>query len=252
MHDDTITIPTWANGPDDSGNGGWSAGLLAEQLDADTALAGVSVSLRLPPPIGRPLQVAAADDGLTLLDGERIVATAHPAIVELDAPDEVRAIDADIAHAARSGFPYRDRHPFAHCVSCGTERAPGQVALHLHCGPVDGVLVGEAPVFADRWVPGADVADEAQPDVASVAACWSALDCPSAAPIADPDAPNPIVLARIAARVVTRPRIGAAHVLAAWHVSSDGRKHVTRSVMVDAAGTVLAAADALWIEVRPR
>jgi hypothetical protein len=137
-------------------------------------------------------------------------------------------------------------------VSCGTRREPGQVALHLHCGPVDDVLVDDRPVFADAWVPEPDVADEQRESVASTAACWSALDCPSAAPIADPDATNPIVLARIAARIATRPTIGDCHVLAAWHVSSDGRKHITRSVMLDAAGTVLAAADALWIELRPR
>jgi hypothetical protein len=242
----------WANGPDGSGNGGWSAALLAEHVDAGRARDGVAVSLRVPPPIGRALQVGAEGEQVQLLDGDVLVASAEPAQVELDAPARVRSIDVAAARAASAGFPFRERHPFPRCVSCGTQRDAGQVALHLHCGPLDGVLVGDARVFADTWIPDELVADVEQPSVASNAACWSALDCPSAAPIADPDAANPIVLARIAARVATRPRIGDEHVLAAWHVTSDGRKHVTRSVLLDDAGSVLASADALWIEVRPR
>ena len=53
---DTLVIPTWANGPDGSGNGGWSAGLLAQRVT--NATEGVAVNLRVPPPIGRELQVA--------------------------------------------------------------------------------------------------------------------------------------------------------------------------------------------------
>ena len=253
---DTITIPTWANGPDDSGNGGWSAGLLAEQLGADALASGVAVSLRVPPPVGRDLRVARTDRGLDLFDdaGDEpvLVATAEPAAVSLDAPAQVRSISSDQARGASAGFPFRDHHPFPHCVSCGIEREAGQVALRLHCGPVDGVAVGDAPVFADVWTPEPNVPHDASMQQVEVAATWSALDCPSAAPVADPDAPNPIVLARIAARVEESPRVGEPVVLASWHVSSDGRKHVTRSVMVASGERVLAAADALWIEVRPR
>jgi hypothetical protein len=107
-------------------------------------------------------------------------------------------------------------------------------------------------VFADTWVPTSDVADPADPTLASVAACWSALDCPSAAPMADPHAENPSVLARIAVRLDRQARIGEPHVLAAWQVARDGRKQRSRSVLLDATGEVLGAADALWIEVRPR
>lgn len=255
---DTITIPTWANGPDDSGNGGWSAGLFAAQLGEAAVAEGIEVSLRVPPPLGRPLRVARTERGLDLFDDNAsdepvLVATAEPADVSLDAPNSLLDIDSETAATASSGFPFRERHPFPRCICCGIARAPEERALNLHCGPFPGIVSDEgSQVFVDRWWTTPDFADEADPDVASVAATWSALDCPSAAPIADPDAPNPIVLARISVRVARRPAIDEPHVLAAWHVRSDGRKHFTRSVMQDEAGRTLAAADALWIEVRPR
>ena len=257
----TIVIPTWANGPDGSGNGGWSAGLLAPFVpDGD---GGVAVSLRVPPPIGRPLEVSADDSGTgcLLVDPEGsepvLVAHAEPANVSLDVPGSVRSISIAAAEVASAGFPFRDEHPFPRCISCGVARDADQPSLHLHCGPVADVSVRDAsgtpvPVFADTWLPTSDIADADDPAVASVAACWSALDCPSAAPMADPHAEHPSVLARIAVRLDRPARIDEPHVLAAWAVSRDGRKQFSRSVLLDAAGSVLGAADALWIEVRPR
>jgi hypothetical protein len=259
---DTITIPTWANGPDDSGNGGWSAGLLAARVaDAPT---GVAVSLRVPPPIGRPLRIDRADDGeLLLIDDQHgdagatpvVVARARPVELTLDVPDVVRSVSVDAAAAASSGFAFRARHPFPRCVACGISRDPELPSLGLHCGPVEGVFVVDdagdpARVFADAWTPSPDLADPDRPEVISSPACWSALDCPSAAPMADPDAERPSVLAAISVRIDRRPRVGEPHVLAAWRRAVDGRKQWSTSVMLDARGELLGVADALWIEVR--
>ncbi|MEO6866994.1 MAG: hypothetical protein ABI200_03140, partial [Gaiellales bacterium] len=143
------------------------------------------------------------------------------------------------------------------CISCGTKRAPGDPALHLYCGPMADVTApaddgSRSVVFAGAWTPTPDLADEGDAAHAAVAACWSALDCPSAAPFADPHAEHPSVLARIAVRIVRQARIGEAHVLAAWELSVDGRKRRSASVLLDSTGEVLGVAEALWIEVRPR
>jgi hypothetical protein len=258
---DTITIPSWANGPDDSGNGGWSAGLLAEHVTDATN--GVAVSLRVPPPIGRPLCVKRTDDGeLLLLDdpvdgGDPVlVARARAVDLALAVPDAVRRITPAMAGAASAGFAFRTRHPFPRCIACGIARDPELPSLELHCGLVEGVFVPDdagAPtaVFADAWTPTSDLADRNQPEVVSTAACWSALDCPSAAPMADPDAERPSVLAAISVRIDRRPAVGQPHVLAAWRRAVDGRKQWSTSVLLDAGGEVLGVADALWIEVRP-
>lgn len=259
----TITIPAWANGPDGSGNGGWSAGLLAGHLGAAALRTGVTVSLRQPPPIGRPLELVRDGDGrVELCDAGVLVAEAETAAGAIDpvAPDDrhpLARLSPECARAARAGYPFRHRHPFPRCVCCGTERDAGEPFLDLHCGPVEGLHMpagqGGGSVFADAWRPSAELADEHAPEVASVAATWSALDCPSATPIADPDAPNPSVLARLTVAIEERPRIGRDYVVAAWLIDVDGRKSYTASVIVDPeAARPIAQADALWIEVRPR
>ena len=257
-----LTIPLVANGPDGSGNGGWSAGLLAEHVRDSGG--GIAVNLRLPPPIGRPLRVQRTPDGVVQLldddaaaDAPAVVATAETAHVDVDVPAEVRSVTPQRAEAASSGFPFRDAHPFPRCVACGTDRAPDEIALELHCGPVAGVTVldelGEpSAVYADAWTPTANVADPAVPELVTLEACWSALDCPSAAPFADPAAELPSVLARIAVRIDRLPRVGEPHVLAAWRLGVDGRKQRSASALLNASGEVLAVAQALWIVVRAR
>lgn len=255
-----ITIPSWANGPEGSGNGGWSAGLLAERLGPEALMRGATVNLRVPPPIGRPLEVTATDDGrLQLLDGETVVADAEATdTVWVDFTASLGPLDVDRARAARGGFPFRDRHPFPGCVCCGTTRAAGLPFLDLHCGPVDGLRIptdqtGLTQVYADAWTPGAEFADPDDPKHVSVPATWSALDCPSATPIADPDAARPSVLARIAAVLRKRPRVGATYTVCAWLQSVDGRKQFTASAIIDpATRSPIAQAEALWIEVRTR
>jgi hypothetical protein len=107
-------------------------------------------------------------------------------------------------------------------------------------------------VFASAWIPTADIADPDDPVRARMEACWSVLDCPSAAPFADPDAERPSVLARITVDLAEQARIGEPHVLAAWRLSVDGRKQRSASALLDRRGRVLGLAEALWIEVRPR
>ena len=254
----TITIPTWANGPDGSGNGGWSAGLLAELMG--DASGGIAVDLRTPPPIGRPLIVATGeDDALDLLDRsddpEQLIATARRAQVDVDVPDEVVALDVASARAARTGFPFRNEHPFPRCICCGIARSADEPSLDLHCGPVDGMFATDAdgahaPVFADTWTPSADLADPTAPDVVTAAAIWSALDCPSATPFAAIDEIGPAVLARIAVRIDERPLVGDTYVVAAWQRRIDGRKLSSVSALIHPSDRVLAVASALWIELR--
>lgn len=257
----TVTIPSWANGPDGSGNGGYSAGLLASFVTPSQA---VSVSLRLPPPLGRALRVEHADaGGVTLLDvdesgNDAIIADARPAELTWQVPPAVLELDVDQAHAARQLFGFRDRHPFPRCMACGTARDSSLPSLDLHCGPVGGASVTDdhdhaVPLFADTWTPSVALADPSAPDACSAAACWSALDCPSAAPFANPDAATPMVLARITAAIKRAARVGAPHIVASWQRAVDGRKHWSSSVLVDASTrTLIGRADALWIQVRSR
>src|SRR5439155_15178742 len=83
-------------GPPDSGNGGYTCGLVAARVDGPA-----EVTLRLPPPLETPLTVAPGDGGsVRVLDGDALVAEGVRRDDEQlggDVPETVR-----LRHAARS------------------------------------------------------------------------------------------------------------------------------------------------------
>jgi hypothetical protein len=239
---ETITIEPRFNGPPDSGNGGYSCGRLARFVDA----AAVEVTLRLPPAIGRPLEVERGGNGTArLLDGDAIVAEAQPVDIPLDAPPAVDPSDA--AEAERdSPFLEADMHPFPTCFVCGPKRTPGD-GLRIFAGPV-----AQHDVYGARWTPDPDFAEAdgtLPPELV-----WAALDCPTSVPVAnDPGAGEfrPIVLARLAVRIVKPVHAGEPHTIVSWPVELDGRKRHAGAALHDADGDLLAVARALWIELKP-
>src|SRR3954449_9956903 len=93
-------------GPPNSAQGGYACGLVAERIEGPSA----AVSLRLPPPLERPLAFRAGDDGtVAMLDGDALVAEGAPADLTLDVPDPVPLEQARTAAAANA---WLDRHPF--------------------------------------------------------------------------------------------------------------------------------------------
>jgi len=88
-----IVLSRRYRGPLGSANGGYACGRLAAFVDAGE----VEVTLRLPPPLDRPLVVERADGRVLLLDGAALVAEARPALVEVDPPAAVALADAEAA-----------------------------------------------------------------------------------------------------------------------------------------------------------
>ncbi len=58
-----LSVPHRFHGPPRSGNGGWTAGALAERLTVGDRGTAITVALRLPPPLDVPLEVVTADAG---------------------------------------------------------------------------------------------------------------------------------------------------------------------------------------------
>jgi hypothetical protein len=216
----TLTIDPRFRGPDASGNGGYSCGLVAEALGGD-----VEVTLRLPPPLGVPLRL---DGGGRLWHGDTLVAEGRPAGPELEATAPVSWDDA--AAAARVD----ESSPFPHCFVCGRDRAPGD-GLRIFAGPL-----GDGRVAAP-WTPAADT--HGAPFV------WAALDCPGAYATGVPGR-GTVVLGRLAARVERVPEPGERCVAVGWPLGSDGRKHAAGTALFSADGELLGLARALWIEPR--
>ena len=208
-------------GPPGHTNGGVVASLLAGEGPAE-------VTIRRPVPLDTELVLDATelrDPGGELLAFRRPTDVDFAALVA--AAPRVGYADA-VAAGERSPMHGR-RHPFPGCFGCGPDNPRG---LHCLAGPVE----DHDGVCAVGWIP-----EEASP-----AFVWGALDCPSSAPVIDDD-PGPIVLARIAGRLLAPVEPGAEHVVVSWPLGVDGRKRHAASVILGPDGSARAAARATWV-----
>ena len=219
-----ITFPRRYRGPLTSANGGYACGRLAAFVDADE----VEVTLRLPPPLDRPLAVEPDGDGARLLDRDALVADARPAPVEVTPPDPVSLEEAAAA---------RERHvrdwssEFGECYVCGVRDDGLQVRSGLvrereplHAAPV--ALLESSPEFV-----------------------WAAIDCPGAYAVGA-EGRGDIVLGRMTAKVLHVPGAGEACIAASWPLGEDGRKLFAGTALFAGDGELLALARQTWIVPR--
>jgi hypothetical protein len=230
----SVSIPKRFNGPLDSGNGGYCSGVVASFVDGPA-----QVSLRSPVPLESRLEVGACEDGsVRMVDGETLIAEAHPvAPLELEVPAAVTLGDA---RAAMQGYRGLDTGPFCRCFVCGRAR---EDTLGVFAGQVEG-----REVVASTWTPPASAADgqgNVRPEV-----IWAVLDCPTyfAAHIGDDLSLS--FLVRLTARIDAPVTAEREHVVIAWPIESEGRKRRAGSAVMTAGGETLAAADALLVEPR--
>jgi hypothetical protein len=234
----SVSVATRFAGPPSSGNGGFSAGLLAEHTPTRRD-APITVTLRHPPPLETPLQVVPdpeAPDVVRLVDGDVVVAEAGPGDFTHDVVPPVAIGAALVAQTAYRGLVV---HPFPGCFVCGTARADGD-GLRLQPGPTS------AGQTACVWTP-EDALALGQDEVA-IRFVWSALDCPGGW-TSDLDA-RPLVLGRMTTRRDAPVLPGRPHVIVARLLGEDGRKTFTASAMYDE-GRLVARAEHVWIAVDP-
>jgi hypothetical protein len=217
-----MIVPGRFNGPPDSGNGGYTCGLVAG------ILGGVAeVTLRRPPPLERELEVVRANGRVQIRDGEELVAEAEPAAVGTDVPPPVSVEEATEASARYAGFLH---HAYNTCFVCGPAREDG---LRVYAGPVE----GRPGLVASPWTPGPEVRPEL---------VWAALDCPSGWAVDDFQREG-VLLGRMAAEIDRLPAPGQPHVVLGWRIDEDGRKRFAGSALLTAEGEVLARARSTWI-----
>lgn len=223
------------HGPPHSANGGYACGAIAALTTTP-----VTVSLRVPPPLGRSMAAEVdADGAVHVHDGETLVAEALP---DTPAPMTPPArVSVDRARAASAHFVGFHDHPFPTCWVCGPQRDPGD-GLHIFPGPVEGPGA-DAGLVAAAWTPHPEL-DDGQGQVRHEHV-WAALDCPSYFGAAQGE---PALLARLSAHLAAPVRIGQPHVVLGWTTApADGRKRFGASAVLDGDGTVLASASALWV-----
>jgi hypothetical protein len=217
----SITIAHRYRGPIDSGNGGFAAGSLAAFVDGPA-----EVTLRVPPPLDRPLAVVADEAGrVLLLDGEVVVAEAEPGTPGIEPPAPVAVEEAEDAAARHVRWGGEN---FGECFSCGDRPEDG---LCIHVGPVAG-----RNVQAAAWT-----AREVRPEVV-----WAAIDCAGAYAVGGPGR-GEVLLGRMAAEIRRLPEEGERCVVVAWPLGEDGRKLHAGTALLAEDGDVLALARQTWI-----
>ena len=98
---------------------------------------------------------------------------------------------------------------------------------------------------ASRSTRAAPFGDDLPPEIV-----WAALDCPGAWASARNMSIDPIVLGRMAARIVTPLPAEGSFVSYAWRLGDDGRKSYAGTAISDETGNVLAYARQTWIALR--
>ncbi|MFC4346774.1 hypothetical protein ACFO5Q_02805 [Kordiimonas lipolytica] len=230
-----VTIDARYKGPPNSGNGGYSCGVMARHLDGI-----VEASLRLPPPLDTPLEIVATDEGVVMQHGETLVGIAKPATLDLDVPvlPDPLVLGGDPVDAP--GRPKKFT-PFGTCFVCGHDRThPDGLCIHSK------LVEGHEGLVASQWGLDGDYADES----GNVAPefIWSALDCPGYFACAAGEA---ALLGRLTAEVLAPLKAEGEATVIAWDLGGTGRKRKCGTAIYASDGTLVAKAEGLWIIVDP-
>lgn len=231
---DPVVIDRRYCGPRASANGGYAAGLFARAVEGPA-----EVTLTAPPRFATPIAFHETGGGaFSARAGGEEIARIRPGAPALDPPP---LPDAEALDAARAAFLADEGMTmvYPYCFVCGKKRAEGD-GLRIFAGAAP-----ESPVNADRWAPSADLASD--DGLVAPEFLWAALDCPSAFALRTAGAP--VLLGRFTADIARRPTPGEALTVAAWRTGGEGRKHYAASALFDEAGALIAAANAVWIEI---
>ncbi|MBC7633400.1 hypothetical protein [Aeromicrobium sp.] len=228
-----VTIPAQFNGPEHSGNGGYVAGMLADELATPGP---ITSTLRIPPPLDVPLSWERDGDAVRLLTaGGAVIGDAAPGSF---ARDVLACPTPPQAEAGLAAYPGFHHHPFDRCFTCGTQRDDGD-GLRLFTGPVgDGLTAGS-------WTPHEAFATAS--GTIDVPVTWAALDCPGG--WAADFNQHLMVLGRMTAEVLRCPRPGEPCLAVGPLSARDGRKFFTGTALYTRDGELLGRSEQTWIEV---
>jgi len=225
-----FTIARRFRGPEESGNGGYTCGVVARFIDGQA-----EVTLRKPPPLDRPLTVERTAEGVDVYDGDDLIAQGRRSDADLDVPHPPTMDEAIAARVRYSG--YRS-HAFPTCFACGTDRTGD--GLMIHAGQVEGREVWAAPFVPDLTLPATE--GTLEPEMV-----WSALDCPGAWAMERATKDQPVVLGRMTARLEREVPADGRYVAIGWPIGVDARKLYSGTALFDDAGVRYGWARQTWI-----
>ena len=227
----SVTVPARFCGPPDSGNGGYTCGLLAKELGGV-----VECTLRSPVPLEEPLEIERSQSGGILRQDGKVIVEANSTTLDVAPP---APIDLETATAAmKSSFALDPCHPFPTCFVCGPKRK-------AH----DGLEIFPAAIheglFAAAWLPAAEFGDSRQ--VLLPQFLWAAMDCPTGFAAGFPVA-GKLVTGRLAVEQLQPIKIGERCLLLSWPLGIEGRKHFSAACLYQNQKPC-AVARATWIRL---
>lgn len=229
-----MRIASRFSGPPSSGNGGYTAGLLASALGGS-----VEVTLRRPPRLEHELGLRVDEERaeLTDADGELLVAEARRAAPAVAPP---RAVSFERAQAASKSYVGFERHHFPRCFVCGPARAVGD-GLRIFPG-----FTLEGDCVAAPFVPDASLAGAG--GLVRSEFLWAALDCVGYFAVAAPDYPVAL-LGRMTAELSGELEVGQRCVVQGAALLRDGRKLHAVTALYGPGDALIGVARQVWLLV---
>jgi hypothetical protein len=193
------------------------------------------VTLRVPPPLARPLSIGETKDGVELRDEATLIAEARPARVELELP---ACPSFERASQLSESYIGHQQHHFGTCFVCGPERAAGDGLRIFPGGEQDHQLVA-APWVADDNL--ADASGQVRREFV-----WAALDCSGYFASAAPDYPIAL-LGRMTADVLGQIKARERCVVIGWALGREGRKLFAGTALFGEDGGLRGYSRQVWI-----
>jgi hypothetical protein len=222
-------------GPPDSGNGGYTCGLVAQAMHVPA-----DVTIRRPIPIETALSIHEDGDNIHLKRGDDLIAEASPLVWSAHPPKE-RATFQEAETAAASS-PAFHNHPFPTCFTCGPDRAVGD-GLRIFPGKWKG---SQRDYFLAPWVPHPDLADKHGNIRDEI--IWAAMDCPTGF-AGGFSSEGTLVTGRLGAHLVAPVRAEEKCILLSWATGVEGRKHFAECILIGEDGSIRAESRATWIKL---
>lgn len=251
MHSSTATSEICISdrfcGPPNSGNGGYTCGLVARHFAQHLAPnTPCEVMLRAPPPLNTALSFHCDADNrkaeqAELRYGDTVIATAQRKHYDINVPPA-----PSLAQAAKAEKNCRGlrNHTFPCCFVCGPDRAPGD-GLRIFAGQENGNdTKNKTGLVASRWTPDASLGyTTGELDAEFI---WAALDCPGY--FAVREQAQYALLGSLCATILQPIQVDEALVVIGWPIHSDGRKH-RAGTAIYRGEMLLASAVATWVSI---
>jgi hypothetical protein len=227
----SFAVPARFCGPPESGNGGYTCGIVARELGGV-----IECTLRSPVPLDVPFHIERTQTGGVLRHGDKVIVEANPTTIAVAPPLPISLEAATAAMA--SSFALDARHPFPTCFVCGPQRKVHD-GLRIFPAVIDG------KIHAATWLPTAEFGDSRQ--LVPPEFLWAALDCPTGFAAGFPIA-GKLVTGRLAVEQLQPVRIGESCLLLSWPLGVEGRKHFSAACLYQNQEPC-AVARATWIRI---